>query len=289
MHNVKRERPITHDLCKSIIVAMGATLRRVEITHVENNTYIAELHLERNGAVVRVDSRPSDAIAIAVRLDAPIFAAEDLAHHARRRRRRGRDVVQPADRARRERRAVRRAAEGVSRAFAPRGFRQVQSVIVALSLLFAMLGQATDSAGTARRVDGRVDPWAADARSNRWLDNGSCCTASDTIGRGRSTPCARDRTDASASAITRRATRPRSTSRRRRSAASCIPRRPSARRSYRATTRCITVFDTTSGPVAIKIGGRHLIVGAPNASGTTSDRRGLRSRERQHRHGDREG
>jgi uncharacterized protein len=78
MHNVKRERPITHDLCKSIIVAMGATLRRVEITHVENNTYIAELHLERNGAVVRVDSRPSDAIAIAVRLDAPIFAAEDL-------------------------------------------------------------------------------------------------------------------------------------------------------------------------------------------------------------------
>jgi hypothetical protein len=78
MHNVKRERPITHDLCKSIIVAMGATLRRVEITHVENNTYIAELHLERNGAVVRVDSRPSDAIAVAVRLDAPIFAAEDL-------------------------------------------------------------------------------------------------------------------------------------------------------------------------------------------------------------------
>lgn len=78
MHNVKKERPITHDLCKSMILAMGATLRRVEITHVENNTYIAEIHLERNGGVVRVDSRPSDAIAIAVRLDAPIFAAESL-------------------------------------------------------------------------------------------------------------------------------------------------------------------------------------------------------------------
>src|SRR5262245_28482314 len=73
MHNVKRERPITHDLCKSMIIAMGAVLRRVEVTHVENNTYIAELHLERNGTIVRVDSRPSDAIAIAVRLEAPIF------------------------------------------------------------------------------------------------------------------------------------------------------------------------------------------------------------------------
>lgn len=78
MHNVKRERPMTHDLCKSVIAALGATLRRVEVTHVEHNTYIAELHLERNGTVVRVDARPSDAIAIAVRLDAPIFAAEDL-------------------------------------------------------------------------------------------------------------------------------------------------------------------------------------------------------------------
>jgi uncharacterized protein len=78
MHNVKAERPITHDLCRSVILAMGATMRRVEITHIENNTYIAELHLERNGSIVRVDSRPSDAIAIAVRLDAPIFAAENL-------------------------------------------------------------------------------------------------------------------------------------------------------------------------------------------------------------------
>jgi bifunctional DNase/RNase len=53
-------------------------MRRVEITHVEHNTYIAEIHLERNGSVIRVDSRPSDAIAIAVRLNAPIFAAENL-------------------------------------------------------------------------------------------------------------------------------------------------------------------------------------------------------------------
>jgi len=57
---------------------MGAALRRIEITRVENNTYFGELHLERNGGMTRVDSRPSDAIAIALRLDAPLFANEEL-------------------------------------------------------------------------------------------------------------------------------------------------------------------------------------------------------------------
>ncbi|HEY7394694.1 MAG TPA: bifunctional nuclease family protein [Gemmatimonadaceae bacterium] len=78
MHNMKRLRPLTHDLCKNLILQMGAALRRIEITRVENNTYYGELHLERNGSVTRVDSRPSDAIAIALRLDAPLFANEDL-------------------------------------------------------------------------------------------------------------------------------------------------------------------------------------------------------------------
>jgi bifunctional DNase/RNase len=78
MHDIKRPRPLTHDLCRSIITALGATLRRVQITRVENNTYFGELHLERAGAIVQVDSRPSDALAIAIRLNAPIFAADAL-------------------------------------------------------------------------------------------------------------------------------------------------------------------------------------------------------------------
>jgi len=78
MHNMKRARPLTHDLCKSLITGLGATLRRAQITHVENNTYFGELHLEREGQTARIDSRPSDAIAIALRFDAPIFAAETL-------------------------------------------------------------------------------------------------------------------------------------------------------------------------------------------------------------------
>lgn len=78
MHNVKRPRPLTHDLCKSIIVGLGGALQKVQISRVEKNTYYAELHIARNGDLVQVDARPSDSIAIALRLSAPIFAAEEL-------------------------------------------------------------------------------------------------------------------------------------------------------------------------------------------------------------------
>ena len=80
MHNIKRVRPLTHDLCKSLIVGLGGALKKVHITRVEKNTYYAELHITRNGGgdVVQVDARPSDSIAIALRLSAPIFAAEAL-------------------------------------------------------------------------------------------------------------------------------------------------------------------------------------------------------------------
>lgn len=78
MHDIQRERPITHDLCRTIIGGLGATLRRAQVTRMAGNTYFAELHLERGGEAVIVDSRPSDAIAIALRLDAPIYVAEQL-------------------------------------------------------------------------------------------------------------------------------------------------------------------------------------------------------------------
>ena len=78
MHNVKRPRPITHDLVRNLIVGMNAQLRRVQITRVEKQTYYAELHLQHGETLARIDARPSDGIAIALRLDAPIFAAESL-------------------------------------------------------------------------------------------------------------------------------------------------------------------------------------------------------------------
>ncbi len=78
MKNVRRERPLTHDLCKSLIVGLGGTLRRVQITKVQKSTYYAELHVVRPDGVVHIDARPSDSIAIALRMAAPIFAPEAL-------------------------------------------------------------------------------------------------------------------------------------------------------------------------------------------------------------------
>lgn len=78
MHNVKRSRPLTHDLVRSLIVGMGAQLRRVQITRVEKSTYYAELHVQRGAEIVQIDARPSDSIAVALRLSAPIYAAESL-------------------------------------------------------------------------------------------------------------------------------------------------------------------------------------------------------------------
>jgi len=78
MHDIKRPRPLTHDLVKSLIVGLGGTVKRVHITRVENNTYYAELHVTHDGQLVQVDARPSDSIAIALRVEAPMFAADDL-------------------------------------------------------------------------------------------------------------------------------------------------------------------------------------------------------------------
>jgi bifunctional DNase/RNase len=75
---VKFARPLTHDLVKQIIVGLGGDLRRVLITQVKENTYYAELHIHRENHVVQIDARPSDSIAVALRLNAPIFAHEHL-------------------------------------------------------------------------------------------------------------------------------------------------------------------------------------------------------------------
>ncbi len=78
MNGVKKERPLTHDLCRSIIVGLGGELRRVQITRVLKGTYYAEMHIVRADNVYTVDSRPSDAIAVALRFPAPIFADDSL-------------------------------------------------------------------------------------------------------------------------------------------------------------------------------------------------------------------
>ncbi|HKS07741.1 MAG TPA: bifunctional nuclease family protein [Gemmatimonadaceae bacterium] len=78
LQSVKRERPLTHDLAKSLIVGLGADVRRISITKVEDRTYYAELQLAKGTELISIDARPSDSIAIALRCGAPIFAADDL-------------------------------------------------------------------------------------------------------------------------------------------------------------------------------------------------------------------
>ena len=78
MKGLRPPRPLTHDLCKRLITRLGGSLRRVQITKVQENTYYAELHISRGEDVIQVDARPSDSIAIALRLSAPIYAQESL-------------------------------------------------------------------------------------------------------------------------------------------------------------------------------------------------------------------
>ena len=72
------QRPLTHDLLVSVVDGMGGTLKRVLITRVEKSTYFAELVIDRDGEVISVDARPSDSIALALRMKARIFADDSL-------------------------------------------------------------------------------------------------------------------------------------------------------------------------------------------------------------------
>jgi bifunctional DNase/RNase len=78
LNGVRRERPMTHDLATAIIVSLGGTLRRVQVTRVEESTFYAEMHIVVSGTAHVIDARPSDSIAIALRLEAPIYAADEL-------------------------------------------------------------------------------------------------------------------------------------------------------------------------------------------------------------------
>lgn len=78
-------RPLTHDLALSLLSTFHSRLRRVVISDFKENTYYATLYLEANGREIMVDSRPSDAIALALRAGIPIYANEKALSGARER------------------------------------------------------------------------------------------------------------------------------------------------------------------------------------------------------------
>ena len=78
IEKLSTQRPMTHDLLKNIIWEFGASVRRIVITDLIENTFLAVIELTRNGEVMVVDSRPSDAIALALRVDCPIYVNDEV-------------------------------------------------------------------------------------------------------------------------------------------------------------------------------------------------------------------
>lgn len=78
LENVRPPRPLTHDLAKSLIEKLNGRVDRVVISDLRHNTFYATIFMRRNGEPFQVDSRPSDAIALALRLKVPIFIEETV-------------------------------------------------------------------------------------------------------------------------------------------------------------------------------------------------------------------
>ncbi len=76
--NQQTQRPLTHDLLANTIELMGGELQDIYINELREHTYFARLRIRQEGELVEVDSRPSDAIALAVTVDVPIYVAEDI-------------------------------------------------------------------------------------------------------------------------------------------------------------------------------------------------------------------
>lgn len=75
-------RPLTHDLVANVVDSLGGELRDIYISELREHTYFAKLRIRLNGEIVEVDCRPSDAIAIAVTANVPIYVAEDVLEEA---------------------------------------------------------------------------------------------------------------------------------------------------------------------------------------------------------------
>jgi len=71
-------RPMTHDLVKNVLFGLDATLRKVVVSELKDDTFYAVIWVERDGEIISIDSRPSDALALALRLDCPIYVEEQV-------------------------------------------------------------------------------------------------------------------------------------------------------------------------------------------------------------------
>jgi bifunctional DNase/RNase len=78
IEKVATPRPMTHDLIRSVLAGLDAFVHRVVVTELREDTFYAVIWVERNGQIISIDSRPSDALALALRADCPIFVDEEV-------------------------------------------------------------------------------------------------------------------------------------------------------------------------------------------------------------------
>src|ERR1700730_2319664 len=78
IEKVSTPRPMTHDLIKSLLLGLSTSLRKVVVSELKEDTFYAVIWLDRDGDLISVDSRPSDALALALRLDCPIFVEDTV-------------------------------------------------------------------------------------------------------------------------------------------------------------------------------------------------------------------
>jgi bifunctional DNase/RNase len=84
IEKVSTPRPMTHDLIKNVLAGLEAAVHRVVVTELREDTFYAVIWLEREGRVISVDSRPSDALALALRVDCPIFVDDEVLKSSKR-------------------------------------------------------------------------------------------------------------------------------------------------------------------------------------------------------------
>lgn len=82
LQNVSAERPMTHDLLQAIIAELGGEVQHIVVNDLRNDTFYAKIVVEQDGQTREIDSRPSDAIALSVRLDVPVYVDESVMDRA---------------------------------------------------------------------------------------------------------------------------------------------------------------------------------------------------------------
>ena len=82
LKGIPTQRPLTHDLLANVVEQLGGKLEKIEINDLEDATFFAILHIRQNGRVIEIDSRPSDAIALGVAMEVPIFVADHVLEEA---------------------------------------------------------------------------------------------------------------------------------------------------------------------------------------------------------------